>query len=96
MKRTITLTITKKYFDLILSGEKTTEYRKYIPHYAKKFDPANGEISSIIFHYRCGVYMYCIVKQIDLIERPPELANSPFITTSKCFAIRISSARLMK
>lgn len=82
------LTITKKYFDLIASGEKKIEYRKNILFYEKKFSVTP---SIIVFHYRKGVYLKCDVDKIELIKRPAFLKNSIFISTKKCFAIHVKN-----
>lgn len=38
----LTLTIKKKWFDMILSGEKKEEYRECKPYYQKRFFPYIG------------------------------------------------------
>ena len=40
--KTITLIIKKKWFDLILSGEKTVEYRNIKPYYTSRFRNAGA------------------------------------------------------
>lgn len=35
-KKVLTLTISKQWFDMILSGEKTEEYREIKPYWAKR------------------------------------------------------------
>lgn len=82
------LTITKHYFDLISSGDKTIEYRKSIPYYDKKF---KEPVSAISFHYRKRIYLDCEIDKIVKIKRPKELKNSVFITTRYCYAIHIKS-----
>lgn len=83
-----TLTITKKYFDLIASGEKKIEYRKDIIFYEKFLTPKPDVIT---FHYRKGIYLRCEIKKIVNIKRPKALEKSVFITTNRCYAIHISS-----
>lgn len=85
------LTITKKYFDLIASGEKKVEYRKAIDYYARLFEKRPAVIT---FHYRRGAYLRCTVEKIRLIKRPVRLKKSVFITTKKCYAIHIAKAEV--
>jgi ASC-1-like (ASCH) protein len=85
------LTITKKYFDLIASGEKKVEYRKAIPYYDKKFAK---EPKEIIFHYRRPIYLICQIEKIERIKRLETLEKSKFVTTPYCYAIHIASCRV--
>lgn len=42
----LTLPIKKKWYDMILSGEKKEEYRDISPYYAKRFENLFGRIPS--------------------------------------------------
>jgi len=48
----MTLTIKKKWFDMILSGEKKEEYREIKPYYNSRFDKCLGKC--IFVNFRNG------------------------------------------
>lgn len=43
----LTLPIKKKWFDMILSGEKKEEYREIKPYYTKRFDWTDDNVLNI-------------------------------------------------
>lgn len=89
-RRHLTLTITRPYFDLIASGEKTTEYRRDCAYYARLFDgPAPRYL---VLHYRRGRYLVCELAGIRRIRRPRALRRSVFIDTTSCYALDIARA----
>jgi len=86
----ITLTITRPYFDLIAAGTKTVEYRRDARHYHALF--AGPSPRYLVLHYRSGRYLLCRVRRIRYRRRPARLAASVFITTPWCFGIEIERA----
>ena|ERR1700751_2771776 len=48
-KKILHLTLTKKWFDMILSGEKKEEYREIKPYWEKRFIKNEWEIKTFYF-----------------------------------------------
>ena len=46
-KKVLTLTISKKWFDMILSGEKTEEYREIKPYWVARLFQCNSNIFDV-------------------------------------------------
>lgn len=86
--KVLVLPITKQYYDKIMDGSKTTEYRKDVPFYHRLLDRAK-DADTLILHYRKDIYMMCGIKKIRNIKRPKKLENSKHITTDRCFGIDV-------
>jgi len=82
--RNITLTITKKNFNLIKEGIKVIEYRKFCKYYENIFI---NKIDKITFHFYTKEKLQMDVKKIELIDTPK---NLQLIKTDKCFAIYLN------
>jgi len=78
----IYLTLHKKWFDQILSGEKTIEYREVKPYYTKRFCPERGVCLrkkwfdpskvKIIFkngYSKTSPQLIARVKKIEIVEK---------------------------
>tara|TARA_R100001377_G_scaffold77051_1_gene54169 strand:- start:67 stop:345 length:279 start_codon:yes stop_codon:yes gene_type:complete len=44
MKKVLHLNLYRKYFDQILKGEKTTEYREVTPHWSKRLEGRDYDV----------------------------------------------------
>lgn len=86
----LTLPTTLHFFERVLSGVKTTEYRRDIPYYREKFrEPARSEYRYLVLHYRHPRFLVCQIRRIRYVVKPRALSSSVFITTPRCFAIDI-------
>lgn len=85
----VTLSIKKVYYDAILDGSKTIEYRKDSPFFKVRFDkPCNR----LILHYFKDCRLECQVRLVELIPNPfPERAQ--FLDTDQVYAIHIGEVR---
>lgn len=59
-KKVLTLTISKQWFDMILSGEKTEEYREIKPYWVARLFQCNSNIFDV--RYIASVLM--IIKDV--------------------------------
>lgn len=82
----ISLRIKKIYFDAIMRGEKTAEYRSVTARYRAMLikDP---KITEITFHYQSADRLTCKVKSIKEIKRPDFIP--PDIVSDPCFKIQL-------
>lgn len=81
-----TLTITQRYFDLIETGKKETEYRRDCPYYRGIYEK---NPRWLVLHVRRPEYLVCRLRKIRYISRPPELEKSVFVTTPRCYAFEL-------
>lgn len=90
---TITLTIKKVYFDKILSLEKTIEYRQENAYFRKIFETIRP--TKLKLHYQKRVFLLVDIKDVQLIDKPEHLKNSPFLPSDKVYAISIDNPSLL-
>ena len=72
------LTLKRKWFDLIASGEKTTEYREYKPYWIKRLD--GKEYQEV--HFRNGYskdspFMRVLLEGIEVVPDTGGLLFAP-------------------
>lgn len=98
---TLHLTLKKRWFDMISSGEKKEEYReikpywikRFLPNYKKAFFVSTGEYYETSYNLKSGI-IYTLerynLKKYDFVEfRNGYSKNSPTITLEfKGFEIR--------
>ena len=65
-KKVLTLTVSKQWFDKIVSGEKTEEYREIKPYWASRLVNQQAKSGEVLFDEFCG---YCRV--IGKLEYKP-------------------------
>lgn len=92
--RSLILPTTKFFFEKVLGGTKSTEYRKDAPYYDRLFADTS-KLEDLFLHYRSGVIMRCRLHSVRKIKRPAELSGSRFITTERCYALKISDAEIV-
>ena len=90
-KRILHLTIKKKWFDAIASGEKKTEYREIKPHWISRF--LNDGFTKVFdeIHFRNGYTLRCpfmIVKWKGLDTEKYNGKNHFAIRLGRIIAIR--------
>lgn len=93
-KMTMTLRIKKVYFDQILSGEKTIEYRDVKPFYVRIF--SNHEIKQLKLHYQSSRQMTVEVVKITQIKTPRFLLDTGIPFSSKVFEIKLTNPKLIR
>lgn len=89
--KALNLTLKKKWFDMILSGEKKEEYREIKPYWEERL--CNG--ISTYFSPNCinGIGYEVIFKKYNLIKfRNGYAKNAPTITV-ECLGIEIGEAK---
>lgn len=89
----INLRIKKIYFDQILSGEKTSEYRRDDPYFQKML--FKKHYKTITFHYQIEKRLQCDILQIKKIKNPLLKQKLPFLMTKMVFEIRLKNPRLL-
>lgn len=90
MEKTLVLRIKKIYFDQILSGEKSIEYRQNSKFFQTRLSKKIHKVILI-----CGPrIIHAMVTKIELIDKPMHLMNLPFLPTPKIFAIHLKNAEL--
>lgn len=88
--KTLTLTITKKYFDLIRTRAKRVEYRSGAKEYYHKIFDGERRFEYIRLHYRRKPSMTLRIRRVELIAKPDALRQSPFLVgASHIFAIHL-------
>lgn len=80
------LRIKRVFFDQILCGKKTVEYRSLVPYYKKIFDK-NPKI--IIFHYQSNARLFCYVENIEIVNCVERYKKSEYLYTEQIYAISI-------
>jgi len=78
--------IRKPYFDAIVRGEKTVEYRKFSKFWLKRLE--NVDVAVFI----CGKQKHCRkIVRVDQIQTPSFFSNQGKrdIDTASCFAIHL-------
>ena len=65
-KKTLTLNVSKQWFDMIVAGEKTEEYRVIKPYWASRLVNQQAESGEVLFDEFGG---YCLV--IGKLEYKP-------------------------
>ena len=84
----LTLPIKKKWFDMILSGEKKEEYREIKPYYDSRFKIFNSQSANNIFQSanlltgEVNTYEHCQ----DIIFRNGYSSSSPCIKCKVCLS----------
>lgn len=81
----LTLRIKKYYFNEILQQRKTIEFRSDTEFYRRKF--INNKYKTLTLHYQKSSRLVVEIKDIKLKIKPKYLANSPYVTTNKCWFI---------
>lgn len=91
-----TLRIKKIYFDRILAGEKTSEYRADSDYYRSIFRDLKAPFN-LRLHYQGGVFLDVKVKSLRKIRRP-ERIKPENVPTIRCFELVLDpkSARISK
>lgn len=79
----LSLNLTYYWYDLINSGKKTTEYRRYCHYWNKRFE--NNQYNIVIFHrgYSWNTITFKI-NEIKLLKNKPNDLNEPI-----CWAIEL-------
>lgn len=91
----ITLRIKKKYFDLILDGQKTIEYRAQKFYYTRMFQRGD-DIKTLTLHYQSPRKLRADVVSIRLIETPLWiLEDGSFDIGPFCYAIALINPKLI-
>ena len=85
----ITMTLKKEWFDKILSGEKTTEYREYKPYWHKRLDQTP---ESILFRNGYHKNAPAFIAQIDGIEVIDGI-NTDLKTPGLVYAIKLKHVK---
>lgn len=81
-----TLRIKRVFFDRILSGEKTQEFRSGTDYYHRFFE---AEPDALKLHYQHGRELTVAILGIDLIVKPDHLRDSPYLRTSNVYCIEL-------
>lgn len=89
---TLTLRIKKVFFDQILDGSKTKEYRSDTEYYRSLFAKKPKRLK---LHYQGGKSILADIRGIRRINKPKRLQNSPYVTTEKVFVISLSDPKLI-
>lgn len=76
----LTLPIKKKWFDLILSGEKKEEYRETTSYWMTRFAKVFGECAYGVVHPKCYETKSCVA---EIMFRNGYSKNSPSFA-AKC------------
>lgn len=70
--KTLHLTLKKKWFDMILSGEKKEEYREIKPYWERRFCPSYVNWSTGRYPkssiYTRTFYIECLCRKVDIIR----------------------------
>lgn len=100
MSRTLTLRIKRVYFDQILSGEKTVEYRDVKPFYERLLQKPNAApITKLRLHYQRKRMLECDVGGIANVPTPEwfKLEDDGIEFGPRTFAIHgLKNARLIR
>ena len=82
MNKTLHLVLKKCWFDKIVSGEKTSEYRECSPYWNKRL--SNRQYDTVVFHngYTNNTATFRVVS-IDITTKPNDL-NLP-----QCWEIKL-------
>ena len=64
-KKVLTLTVSKQWFDMIVTGEKTEEYRKIKPYWASRLVNKQAESGEVLFDEFSG-YTIVILSLIHI------------------------------
>lgn len=86
MSQTVCLRIKKVYFDAILSGQKTVEWRNGNAFY-KRLLANNPTILKL--HYQKPPKLLVEIKKISLVRKPTEFGNSKMLTTARVYRIEL-------
>lgn len=57
-KKVLTLTVSKEWFDKIVSGEKTEEYREIKPYWIKRLTTNCEVVYDVVAETYCGKVLY--------------------------------------
>ena len=90
MNKTATLRIKKKYYDLIKSGEKTTEYRDEKEYYTRIF---REKPTLLKLHYQDTNFLIAEIKYIRLILTPDFLKTTGIPFGRRVFAIELTKIK---
>ena len=82
--------IKKIFFNRILTGEKTIEWRDYKDFYKRLFSP---KPTHLIFHYQSKEKIIVTVKKIQIVKRPSILNNSIIPFGEKVFKISLGEVK---
>lgn len=93
-QNSVTLRIKKTYFDRILRGEKTVEYRDAKPFYDRLF--SGRRVKTLILHYQSSRQLAVDVVSVRKVRTPKRLKESAIPFGSKVYAIKLGRSRLLK
>lgn len=89
----IVLTIKTEYFNAIISGEKTIEYRRQSKTHETNFLKKKPKKLKLL----CGRRMAeCEIKKVELLPVPKELKHLEFLDTPLCFHIYLGKIKQLK
>lgn len=88
-----TLRIKKVYFDQILEGTKTVEWRSFTPFYQRIF---SRQPTRLRLHYQQPRVLEADILRIDVVDKPESMRDSPWVTTDRVFKISIANAQLIE
>jgi ASC-1-like (ASCH) protein len=86
LNHTLTLRIKKKYFDLILSGEKTIEYRDFKPYYQRIFQK---KYDYLRLHYQSSRSLIIKIEGVRKIKTPKFILATGIEFSNHCYAIKL-------
>jgi len=89
---TLHLVLTKKWYDMIDSGEKTEEYREYCPHWDKRIWDRRRELKYVTFqlgYKKDAPRMTFKIRMSGKAERKPEWGYLKRYRYDGCYIIRL-------
>lgn len=88
--RPLNLTLKRQYFEEILAGTKTIEYRICTPYYDEKFN-SQRQWGTVEFHYYTSRKLVCDVLKVEKIPKPEHLQDSVYLKGTHCWAIHLAN-----
>lgn len=85
LMQTLTLTIKKQFFNSILNGAKTSEYRIDNEYYRKVF---SKKYTHLKLHYYRPIFLLVEINKIIKKKTPKKLKNS-YLSTENIFEIKL-------
>ena len=88
MQNQLSLRIKKVYFDAIINGEKTSEYRQYNDYYHQRFTDA-GKFNVLKIYYN-NAYAIIQIKEIGVSPNPLPIKDRPeFLATKMVYELKL-------
>jgi len=76
--KVLSLSLISFWFEMIKSGRKTVEYRRYCHYWNKRF--MNNQYDIVIFHKGCSKKTVAFkINKIELLENKPNDLNEPLV-----------------